>query len=82
MKKFEIEFTTNLRSLKLKKKDVAEKLDMTLPTLSSKILNPSKLTMQDLHNLLIIGFKINLETILNDINEDRKVKNPLQEIST
>ena len=37
MTNFEIDFTTNLRSLKLKKKDVAKKLNMTPPTLKTKI---------------------------------------------
>ena len=82
MTNFEIDFTTNLRSLKLKKKDVAKKLNMTPPTLKTKIQKPEKITLLDLHNLLQLGFTINLKTILNDIYKSREVKNPLQEIST
>jgi hypothetical protein len=47
---FEIEFIDDLRRLGLKKKDVAEKLEMTMPTLNSKIQNPDTLTVKDLSN--------------------------------
>ena len=77
MNKFEIEFTTNLRELKLKKKDVANQLNMTLPTLSSKILNPEKITALDMFNLLNLGFTINIKTIFNVINEKRQAKEPV-----
>tara|TARA_R110002020_G_scaffold133051_3_gene296968 strand:+ start:1814 stop:2026 length:213 start_codon:yes stop_codon:yes gene_type:complete len=58
---FEIEFIDDLRRLGLKKKDVAEKLEMTMPTLNSKIQNPDTLTVKDLSNLKELEF--NLETI-------------------
>lgn len=58
---FEIEFIDDLRRLCLKKKDVAEKLEMTMPTLNSKIQNPDTLTVKDLSNLKELEF--NLETI-------------------
>ena len=58
---FEIEFIDDLRRLGLKKKDVAEKLEMTMPTLNSKIQNPDTLTVKDLNNLKELEF--NLETI-------------------
>ena len=58
---FEIEFIDDLRRLGLKKKDVAEKLEMTMPTLNSKIQNPDTLTVKDLSNLKQLEF--NLETI-------------------
>ena len=58
---FEIEFIDDLRRLGLKKKDVAEKLEMTMPTLNSKIQNPATLTVKDLSNLKELEF--NLETI-------------------
>jgi len=58
---FEIEFIDDLRRLGLKKKDVAEKLEMTMPTLNSKIQNPDSLTVKDLSNLKELEF--NLETI-------------------
>jgi hypothetical protein len=58
---FEIEFIDDLRRLGLKKKDVAEKLEMTMPTLNSKIQNPDTLTIKDLSNLKELEF--NLKTI-------------------
>ena len=58
---FEIEFIDDLRRLGLKKKDVAEKLEMTMPTLNSKIQNPDTLTIKDLSNLQELEFK--LETL-------------------
>jgi|TARA_R100001460_G_scaffold42551_3_gene78692 hypothetical protein len=58
---FEIEFIDDLRRLGLKKKDVAEKLEMTMPTLNSKIQNPDTLTIKDLSNLKELEFK--LETL-------------------
>lgn len=58
---FEIEFIDDLRRLGLKKKDVADKLEMTMPTLNSKIQNPDTLTVKDLSNLKELEF--NLETI-------------------
>ncbi len=58
---FEIEFIDDLRRLGLKKKDVAEKLEMTMPTLNSKIQNPDTLTVKDLSNLKELEF--NLVTI-------------------
>ncbi len=82
MTNFEIDFTTNLRSLKLKKKDVAKKLNMTLPTLSSKIQRPEKITLLDIHNLLQLGFTINLKTILNDIDKIRKTNESMAKISS
>ena len=58
---FEIEFIDDLRRLSLLKKDVAEKLDITMPTLNSKIQNPETFTVKDLKNLKELEFK--LETI-------------------
>ncbi len=58
---FEIEFIDDLRRLGLKKKDVAEKLEMTMPTLNSKIQNPDTLTVKDLSNLKELEF--NFKTI-------------------
>ena len=58
---FEIEFIDDLRRLGLKKKDVAEKLEMTMPTPNSKIQNPDSLTVKDLSNLKEL--EVNLETI-------------------
>jgi len=55
---FEIEFIDDLRRLGLKKKDVADKLEMTMPTLNSKIQNPDTLTIKDLSNLKQLEFKL------------------------
>jgi|TARA_Y100000033_G_scaffold50436_1_gene60976 hypothetical protein len=58
---FEIEFIDDLRRLSLLKKDVAEKLEITMPTLNSKIQNPETFTVKDLKNLKELEFK--LETL-------------------
>ncbi|QDP48824.1 MAG: hypothetical protein Unbinned1643contig1000_14 [Prokaryotic dsDNA virus sp.] len=65
---FEIEFIDNIRRLGLKKKDVANKLEMTMPTLNSKIKNPQTLNLKDIENLKELNF--NLKTILNESNEN------------
>ena len=92
MNKFRIGYITGLEDLKLQKAFVASRLDMTLPTLHSKVLNPEKLTLKDISNLLDLGFQINIINILEEIkeikekrngknNKVRKVKQPLQEVS-
>ena len=65
---FEIEFIDNIRRLGLKKKDVADKLEMTMPTLNSKIKNPQTLNLKDIENLKELNF--NLKTILNESNKN------------
>tara|TARA_Y100000114_G_scaffold132611_1_gene131482 strand:- start:259 stop:489 length:231 start_codon:yes stop_codon:yes gene_type:complete len=66
---FEIEFISDLRRLGLNKKDVAEKLEMTMPTLNSRIEKPETLTVKDLNNLKELEF--NLKTIyINGSNKD------------
>jgi hypothetical protein len=62
IKKFEIEFIDNLRRLGMRKQDVCDSLQMTMPTLNSKIKDPKKLTVKDIENLKKIKF--NLTTIL------------------
>ena len=62
IKKFEIEFIDNLRRLGLRKQDVCDSLQMTMPTLNSKIKDPKKLTVKDIENLKKIKF--NLRSIL------------------
>ena len=53
----------------LNKKDVAQKLEMTMPTLNSRIEKPWTLTVKDLNNLKELEF--NLKTIyINGINKD------------
>jgi hypothetical protein len=88
MNKFRIDFITSLEKLKFQKTFVASKLDMTMPTLNSKVLNPEKLTLKDLSKLLELGFQIDIINILKEIkekenasNKKRKVNKPLQEIS-
>jgi len=75
MNKFRIDFITNLEDFKLQKAFVANCLDMTMPTLNSKVLNPEKLTLKDLSNLLDLGFQINIINILEEIKEKRNGKN-------
>tara|TARA_R110002124_G_scaffold103045_5_gene251557 strand:- start:830 stop:1102 length:273 start_codon:yes stop_codon:yes gene_type:complete len=89
MNKFRIDFITSLENLKFQKTFVASKLEMTMPTLNSKVLNPEKLTLKDLSKLLELGFQIDIINILKEIkekenasNKKRKVNKPLQEIST
>ena len=88
MNKFRIDFITSLENLKFQKTFVASKLDMTMPTLNSKVLNPEKLTLKDLSKLLELGFQIDIINILKEIkekenanNKEGKVNKPLQEIS-
>jgi len=88
MNKFRIDFITSLENLKFQKTFVASKLNMTMPTLNSKVLNPEKLTLKDLSNLLELGFHIDIINILKEIkekenanNKDKKVKKPLRKIS-
>jgi len=69
MSEFEIEFISDLRRLGINKKDVAQKLEMTMPTLNSRIEKPWTLTVKDLNNLKELEF--NLKTIyINGINKD------------
>jgi len=75
MNKFRIGFITSLEDLKLQKAFVASRLDMTMPTLNSKVLSPEKLTLKDLSNLLDLGFQINIINILEEIKEKRNGKN-------
>ena len=88
MNKFRIDFITSLENLKFQKTFVASKLDMTMPTLNSKVLNPEKLTLKDLSKLLELGFQIDIINILKEIkeienanNKEGKVKKPLRKIS-
>jgi len=88
MNKFRIDFITSLENLKFQKTFVASKLNMTMPTLNSKVLNPEKLTLKDLSKLLELGFRIDIINILKEIkekenanNKDKKVEKPLRKIS-
>lgn len=75
MNKFRIGYITGLENLKLSKAFVASRLDMTMPTLHSKVLNPEKLTLKDISNLLDLGFQINIINILEEIKEKGNGKN-------
>jgi RNAse (barnase) inhibitor barstar len=75
MNKFRIDFITSLENLKFQKTFVASKLDMTMPTLNSKVLNPEKLTLKDLSKLLELGFQIDIINILKEIKEKENGKN-------
>ena len=88
MNKFRIDFITSLENLKFQKTFVASKLNMTMPTLNSKVLNPEKLTLKDLSKLLELGFRIDIINILKEIkekenanNKEGKAKKPLRKIS-
>ena len=62
MSEFEFYLANERKSLKPKKSDVAQKLDITLPTLTAKTNNPKKLTLENLIGLKELG--INIEPIL------------------
>lgn len=52
MNEFEMEFINDLKRLGLKRQDVAEKLNITMPTLKSKLQDPMRLTVGDIVKLL------------------------------
>lgn len=58
---FEVSFLRELDRLKLNKKDVMEKLQISRPTLNSKIQNPDRLTVKDLRLLGQLNLEINLK---------------------
>jgi plasmid maintenance system antidote protein VapI len=60
MNDFENGFQHQMNKLDLKRKDVAEALGVTMPTLKSKLRNPEKLTLKDVRILEGLNFKINL----------------------
>jgi hypothetical protein len=72
MTKFEIDFLVQRKNLDIKKKDVASALNITAPTLQSRIRNPHKITIQELDLLTEMGFEFNLLTTQK--NEKRKLK--------
>ena len=59
MNDFEIGFQHQMNKLDLKRKDVAEALGVTMPTLKSKLRNPEKLTVKDVRILEELKFNIN-----------------------
>ena len=61
MKPFQIQFTSELRRLGLKKYEVANHLNMTMPTLQTRILNPGSFKLDEIEGLKELKFE--LETI-------------------
>lgn len=59
MSEFEIGFQHQMNQLDLKRKDVAEALGVTMPTLKAKLRNPDKLTLKDVRVLEELKFNIN-----------------------
>lgn len=59
MNEFEIGFQHQMNKLNLKRKDVAEALGITMPTLKSKLRDPGKLTVSDLQKLQKLEFNLN-----------------------
>ena len=59
MNEFETGFQRQMYQLDLKRKDVAEALGITMPTLKAKLRNPDKLTLKDVRVLEELKFNIN-----------------------
>ncbi len=55
---FSTEFKAKLKELGIRKMAVVKHLDMTLPTLNSKLANPSKFTVSDLEKLRELNINI------------------------
>ena len=58
MNEFEMEFINDLKRLGLKRYEVADKLEMTMPTLKSKLKQPKKMTLRDVEVLQSLGFHL------------------------
>lgn len=58
MNEFEMEFINDLKRLGLKRYEVADKLEMTMPTLKSKLKQPNKMTLRDVEVLQSLGFQL------------------------
>jgi hypothetical protein len=59
MNQFELEFINDLKRLGLKRKDVANSLGITMPTLKSKLKDPNRLTVRDISLLKNLKFELN-----------------------
>jgi len=59
MSEFELGFQHQMNTLNLKRKDVAEALGVTMPTLKAKLRNPEKLTVADVRILQEMNFNLN-----------------------
>lgn len=60
MNEFETGFQRQMYQLDLKRKDVAEALGITMPTLKAKLRNPDKFTLKDVRVLEELKFNINI----------------------
>ena len=80
MHEFRIEFLIQREELGLKKKEIAEALGITAPTLQSKLRNPDKLTIDNFNILTGLGF--NFDNLIKEKwnnNQKRKLKRKLVE---
>lgn len=80
MHEFRIEFLIQREQLGLKKKEIAEALGITAPTLQSKLRNPDKLTIDNFNILTGLGF--NFDNLIKEKwnnNQKRKLKQKLVE---
>ncbi len=80
MHEFRIEFLIQREQLGLKKKEIAEALGITAPTLQSKLRNPDKLTIDNFNILTGLGF--NFDNLIKEKwnnNQKRKLKRKLVE---
>lgn len=59
MSEFELGFQHQMNTLDLKRKDVAEALGVTMPTLKAKLRNPEKFTVADVRILQNMNFQLN-----------------------
>jgi len=58
MNQFELEFINDLQRLKLKRKQVAQILGVTMPTLKSKLKDPNRLTVKNIKELKNLKFSL------------------------
>lgn len=58
MNQLELEFINDLKRLGLKRKDVANSLGITMPTLKSKLKDPNRLTVADITALKKLQFSL------------------------
>jgi hypothetical protein len=59
MEQFEVEFINDLKRLVLTRQDVYNKLEVTQPTLKSRLQNPETFTIREIKILKELGFTLN-----------------------
>lgn len=59
MNEFELAFQHQINMLGIKRKNVAEAMGVTMPTLKSKLRNPDRITLGDLEILKQLNFNLN-----------------------